>query len=306
MSFTALRKKPSALQPTPPPETKRNLIQVFLEMIKFEHTLFALPFAYTGAFLASKGHLPGIKFFLITVAMVSARTAGMSLNRVIDKDIDSLNPRTATRALPREQLQPKTVWWMILASCTVFLLSCAGLNKLCFFLSPLSILLLFGYSYLKRFTWLCHLGLGLLLACAPIGGWIAVTGHIASIPILLGTAMIFWLAGFDILYACLDVDFDRQFGIHSIPSKFGVAKALWISAFSHILTFVFLAATGITANLGWPYDLGLIAIGLLLVYEHMLVTPHDLSRLNQAFFQSNAIISLVIFITTLVSLWIGT
>lgn len=280
-------------------------LRLFLEMIKFEHTIFALPFAYTGAFLAGRGEVSWVKLFLIMVAMTTARTAGMGLNRLIDKEIDFANPRTATRALPAGLLGSRTVWKMVAVSLMIFIASCAALNKLCLLLSPVALFILFLYSYLKRYTWLCHFGLGLLLACAPIGGWIAVAGHFSWIPIVLGSAMIFWLAGFDILYACLDVDFDRKFGIHSIPERFGITKALWLSAFFHLITFIFLAMTGILAGLGWPYHIGLILIGLLLIYEHLLVTPGDLSRINRAFFQANAVISLLVFVATLTSLWVG-
>jgi len=275
-----------------------------MEMVKFEHTLFALPFAYTGAFLAGGGHLSFWKFIWITMAMITARTAGMSLNRLIDKDLDALNPRTASRALPKGLIPTKTVWGLVAVSLAVFLFSTAMLNKLSLFLSPLAILVLFAYSYLKRYTWLCHLGLGLVLACAPVGGWIAVAGRLGLVPVTLGAAVIFWLAGFDILYACLDVEFDRQFGLFSVPQHFGVTRALWFSAVCHILTFGFLALTGVLAGLSWPYDVGLLLVGILLVYEHAVVSPDDLTRMNQAFFQANAIISFLILASTLSALWV--
>lgn len=273
-------------------------------MIKFEHTFFALPFAYTGALLGSGGEFILSKFLWVTLAMVGARTAGMSLNRLVDKNLDALNPRTSNRALPRGDLKIKTVWMVVAVSLFFFVLSAAMLNKLALELSPLALLFLFLYSYLKRYTWLCHLGLGLVLACAPIGGWIAITGHLGWVPLALGTAVVFWLAGFDILYACLDLEFDRQFCLFSIPARFGLTRALWISAFFHLLTFGFLALTGILSNLSWPYDLGLLLVALLLVYEHLIVSPHDLSRVNQAFFQANAILSFVVFISTVASFWI--
>jgi len=304
----ATRRKPKAARPipkTPEKSQKRNPVRDFLEMIKFEHTLFALPFAYTGAFLAGQGHLPLAKFCLITLAMVSARTAGMSLNRVIDKDIDAANPRTANRAIPANIISPDTVWEISLGSVLVLLISAALLNPLCLMLSPLAVGVLFSYSYLKRYTWLCHLGLGLVLACAPIGGYIAVSGHLNAIPLSLGAAMIFWLAGFDVLYGCLDLDFDKQYGIHSIPQRFGVPKALWISGFFHLIAFAFFALTGILANLAWPYDLGLMLAAVVLIYEHAIVTPHDLRRINLAFFQANAAISIILFVATLTSFWVG-
>lgn len=245
------------------------------------------------------------KFVWITLAMVSARTAAMSLNRLIDLELDAQNPRTANRVLPRGIVSLKTVWLIVAASLILFLLASGELNRLCLTLSPLAVFILWGYSYLKRFTWLCHLGLGVVLACAPVGGFIAVTGHFALAPLVLGTAMIFWLAGFDILYGCQDADFDRDFGLHSIPQRFGITRALWVSAFFHVVTFIFLAWTGILSNLGWPYGIGLSVVAWLLIYEHAIVTPQDLTRVNQAFFQANALISLIVFLTTLASLRIG-
>lgn len=289
------------------PETSlknKNPIRTFLEMIKFEHTIFALPFAYTGAFLAGKGHLEFLKFFWITVAMASARTAGMSLNRLIDKDLDATNPRTKHWVLPTEKLHPKMVQAAIGISLFMFLISCAALNKLCLFLSPLPILLLVTYSYLKRYTWLCHAALGFILACAPVGGWVAITGRFAITPIALGAAVLFWLLGFDILYACQDCDFDRQFNLFSIPRKFGVEKAFWISAISHVVSFLFFALTGLLAKLGWPYGIGLLFIAGLLIYEHTIVTPKNLNRINQAFFQANAMISVILFLSTMTALGI--
>lgn len=274
-------------------------------MIRFEHTVFALPFAYTGAFLAGRGRVPLEKFFWITLAMVAARTAGMSLNRLIDRELDAVNPRTANRHLPRGILQPGTVWLIVLVSLALFLLASARLNTLCLALSPAALLLLLTYSYLKRFTWLCHLGLGMVLACAPVGGWMAVAGRLDPTPVALGLAVVFWLAGFDVLYGCLDYEFDRQFGLFSIPRRFGLTRALWISAFFHVLTFAFLALTGILGSLGWPFDVGLLLVALLLIYQHAVVSPHDFSRMNQAFFHANAVISLLVFASTMASLWIG-
>jgi 4-hydroxybenzoate polyprenyltransferase len=282
---------------------KQGPIFVFLEMIKFEHTLFALPFAYTGALLASRGALSFSKFCWITLAMASARTAGMSLNRVIDAKLDALNPRTAQRALPRGLIQQKVVWGVVVASLLLLVLSAGMLNSLCLKLAPVAVFLLLVYSYLKRFTWLCHLGLGFLQASAPIGGWLAVTGSFSAIPFVLGAAMIFWMAGLDILYACQDFDFDRTFGVYSIPAKFGIEKSLWISAFCHLLTFAFLAWLGVLAHLGKIYTLGLVLIAVLLVYEHAIVTPRDLSRINQAFFHANVGISLLLFLSVSGGLW---
>lgn len=294
------KKKPAKSLPV----KKHGTFRDFLEMIKFEHTLFALPFAYTGALLAGQGKITLLQFLWITLAMVAARTAGMSLNRLIDKKLDALNPRTSRRALPAGLIQSRTVWLIVAASIALLALACANLNPLCLELCPLAVFLLFTYSYLKRFTWLCHVGLGLVLASAPIGGWLAVAGHFALTPLALGAAMVFWLAGFDTLYACLDYDFDVQFGVHSIPRRFGIDRALWISVFFHVLTFIFFALTGYLAQLSWAYGIGLALIAGLLLYEHAIVTPRDLSRVNQAFFQANAVISFLILAFTAAGLWL--
>lgn len=280
----------------------KNSLLVFLEMIKVEHTLFALPFAYTGAYLAGNGRLSLLQLLWITLAMISARTAGMCLNRLIDQDLDAVNPRTQNRALPQKLLKKSAVWVVVGISISLLVGAAALLNPLCLRLSPLAVLLLLLYSYLKRFTWLCHLGLGLVLACAPVGGWLAVAGSFSWIPIVLGGAVLFWLAGFDILYACQDYEFDRQIGLFSIPRRFGISSALWISSWFHGIAFFLFALTGILADLSWPYGIGLMLVAGLLVYEHTVVTPNNLSRVNQAFFQANALISVILLIATLTGL----
>jgi len=268
-------------------------LRVFLEMIKFEHTLFALPFAYMGMLLAADGW-PGFgKFLWITVAMVSARTAAMSFNRYADRDIDARNPRTAGRALPRGLI---SAWaTLVIGGVSLVVLAVAAwqLNPLCLYLLPLAGLFLVGYSYTKRFTWFSHWLLGITDGIAVPGAWIAVQGRVDGLMFLLWFAVAVWIAGFDLIYACQDVDFDRREGLWSVPACFGVATALRWARISHVLTVLSLIGVGLAAGLSWYYWVGLGVTSGLLVYEHRLVTPTDLSRLNVAFFNVNGYISLI-------------
>lgn len=267
----------------------------FIELVKFEHTIFALPFAYLGAILACE-MIPTFYYWVwITLAMVGARTAGMALNRLIDRHIDANNPRTQDRALPKGLIPLWQVWLLSIASFALLLFSAYKLNPLCLILSPLAVALLVGYSWLKRFTWLSHLGLGAVLACAPIGGWIAIKESFDIIPILLGLSVLFWAAGFDLIYATQDVDFDRQNKLYSIPQSFGIKNALFVSRFFHILTIVALIVIGSMTSLGLYYLFGVVITTILLIYEHSLVSPTDLSRVNQAFFTINGWISIGLF-----------
>ena len=273
-----------------------NRLLLVLEMIKFEHTIFALPFAFLGAFLAARGlpHWP--ESFWILAAMVGARSAAMAFNRLVDRIQDGLNPRTAARALPRGLLGAGFVAFFILASSVLFIFSTWMLNSLAFRLSPLALVVVFFYSYTKRFTWLSHLVLGLSLAMAPVGGWIAVRGAIEASPFYLAAAVLLWVAGFDIIYACQDVDFDRKTGLHSLPRLVGIRRALWISAGFHILMVVILFYAFFVFQLSLLSLLGLAIVAGALVYEHHLVGPHDLSRVNAAFFTVNGVVSIVLFI----------
>ncbi len=286
-------------------------IRQFGEMIKFEHTVFALPFAYLGAFLANRGLPSGNQLLWITLAMVGARTAAMALNRLIDRHIDARNPRTANRALPRGILSVTEVWFYVIASWVLLLVSAWQLNPLGLSvpltvkLMPVAVLVLTVYSYTKRFTWLCHFILGLSLGLAPVGSWIGVTGRIEFPAVLLGLAVLTWVAGFDIIYACQDYDFDRQEGIYSIPAVFGIRKALIISAFLHVLTVAFLAWTGMVLALGYFYWLGVLVAVAILIYEHSLVTPADLSKLDAAFFNMNGILSVLMFVFTFADILFG-
>jgi 4-hydroxybenzoate polyprenyltransferase len=283
-----------------------NRIKVFMEMIKFEHTIFALPFAFMGAILGSvvmQQQLPHwAQIGWIVLAMIGARSAAMGLNRLIDKVIDGKNPRTASRAIPAGLLSSKDVLIFIILSLVLLFVATAQLNKLCMELLPIAVLLLVLYSYTKRFTWACHLFLGFTQALAALGGWVAVTGAIDLTAVVLYATVAFWTAGFDVIYACQDIEFDRKEGLFSIPSRFGVAKALWIARAFHMLTALGLIGLFFLASLSWWYLAGIMISYVILVYEHWIVKPHDLSRLNTAFFTMNGVLSVVVFIFTCVDL----
>jgi 4-hydroxybenzoate polyprenyltransferase len=273
----------------------------FGRMIKFSHTLFALPFALAAAAIAARGH--GItlgRLLGIIVAMAGARTAAMGFNRIVDRHIDARNPRTAQREIPAGAISLRAAWIMTLVAAAVFVGAAAALGPLCLALSPVALFFLFGYSFTKRFTALCHLFLGLAIASGPAGAWIAVRGDFGWAPGLLMIAVGAWIAGFDILYALADRDFDRGAGIHSIPARFGVSGALVLSALLHLITAGALVALGSTAHLGAPYLVGVAVVIALLVYEHAIVRPSDLSRLDVAFFNLNGYVSVAFFAATLI------
>ncbi len=278
-------------------------LKAFFELIKFEHTIFALPFAYLGMVMAARGW-PGWRvFFLVTLAMAFARTAGMTLNRLIDQNIDAKNPRTKSRSLVTGEFKPLWAWLCVVVSVAVLLLTAAALNPLCLKLSPIALLFLTGYHYAKRFTEYCHWILGAVLGIAPMGGWIAVTGHFDWQPLILAFAVLFWVAGFDILYSLQDVDFDRSAGLHSIPVKYGVQTSLRIAAFSHAATILFLALFAFFGGLGIVYIAGVILIAILFRIEHGLVSDGDLSRLNTAFFTINGWVGILIFVFTALDIY---
>ncbi len=277
-------------------------LKILLDMIKFEHTIFALPFAYTGAFLAARGLPPWPKVLLILGAMVGARTAAMTFNRIVDLPFDAQNPRTKDRPLVAGLIKTKDAWLLFFASVLLFLGCAKALNPLAFKLSPLALLVLLAYSYTKRFTWLCHLFLGLAIGLAPLAGWIAVRPILEPLPFILSLGVLFWVAGFDILYACLDEEFDRQFGLYSIPARFGRKRAFVISACFHALAFLCFFTTGYLAGLNWWYYLGLLTTLVLFVAQRIVVSPEDLSRLNLAFFTFNGAISMVLFLGTALAL----
>jgi 4-hydroxybenzoate polyprenyltransferase len=273
-------------------------LKITLEMIKIEHTLFALPFAFLGAMLAARG-VPGPSQILwILVAMVGARSAAMAFNRLVDLRFDARNPRTVSRALPQKKLTRGFVALFTLASAAIFILAAAMLNPLALKLSPVALAIVLSYSYMKRFTWGTHFVLGLSLACAPVGAWVAIQGTLAGLPILLGWAVLLWVAGFDIIYACQDVEFDRTETLYSIPKRFGVRVALWISGLLHACMVFLLALVFLQAGLGWMSLAGLAIVALLLSYEHSLVRPADLSRINAAFFTINGWISVLLLVIT--------
>jgi len=271
----------------------------FLDAIKFEHTVFALPFAYIAMVLAADGW-PGWRIALwVTLAMAGARTLAMSVNRLADRFIDAANPRTAGRHLPTGLLTPTQVGLAAAASAALLLFSAWMLNPLCLALSPLAAVFLIGYSYTKRFTWLSHWILGFTDGIAAAGGWIAVRGSFDAPVFVLWFALTVWIAGFDLIYACQDVAFDRATGLHSVPARFGVKAALDLAKLCHLLTIVAFAALGWMMGLGLAYWAGVIVVGGLFVYEHSLVSPRDLSRLDLAFFNVNGYISVILFVAVL-------
>src|SRR5712692_3943427 len=270
-------------------------LRVTLEMIKWEHSIFALPFALCGAMLAANG-LPSIhQLGWIIVAMVSARSAAMAFNRLADATIDGANPRTQTRALPAGTLTPAFVTTFVVISSAVFVLAASQLNRVTLALSPVALAIVLLYSYSKRFTRWSHLMLGFALGIAPAAAWIAVRGSLDPRILLLTAAVTFWVGGFDVLYACQDYDFDLETGLHSVPRYCGIAKALWIARLFHLLMLLLLVALVFVFGLGKLAVAGIVVVALLLIYEHSLVSADDLSRLNAAFFTMNGVISVLFF-----------
>ncbi len=271
-------------------------LKTTLEMIKFEHTLFALPFAFLGGILAANG-LPSLwQIAWITVAMVGARSAAMSFNRIADRDIDGENPRTANRELPSGKLSLNFALVFMIASCALFFTASFMLNRLTLLLSPIALISILGYSYAKRFTPLAHLILGWALAISPTGAWVAVRGSIDSeIPLLLSLFVMLWTAGFDVLYSCQDYEYDTKKGLHSIPARFGLKGALRIAKLLHLLAFIALILLYFVTNLGLLAIGGVIATGALMIYQHTLIKPADLSKMNAAFFTTNAYVSVILF-----------
>jgi 4-hydroxybenzoate polyprenyltransferase len=271
-------------------------LRVTLEMIKWEHSIFVLPFALCGAMLAAGGLPTAHQLLWIVVAMVAARSAAMAFNRLADASIDAANPRTRTRALPAGQLTPRFVTTFVVVSSALFVLAASQLNRLTLWLSPVALAVLLLYSYTKRFTRWSHLVLGFALGIAPAAAWIAVRGSLDPRILLLTAAVTFWVAGFDILYACQDFEFDREAGLHSIPRYFGIGPALWIARVFHLMMVALLAALLIVFGLGRSAASGVLVVVALLVYEHSLVKRDDLSKLNAAFFTMNGVISVLFFV----------
>lgn len=272
-------------------------LRVTLEMIKFEHSVFALPFALTGAMLAVRGWPTWRELFWLTIAMVGARSAAMTFNRIADWKFDALNPRTKTRALVTGQLSLRFAAGFTVISCALLILAAHELNPLAFKLSPVALAILLLYSYTKRFTWLAHLILGICLGMSPIAAWIALRGDLSASILVLGAAVALWVAGFDMIYACQDVEFDRAQRLHSFPGRYGIAAALYASAAVHVVMLGLLILLARMEKLGWVALTGLLALAALLAYEHALVKPNDLSRVNAAFFTVNGCISVMFCLT---------
>ncbi len=270
-------------------------LKITLEMIKWEHSIFALPFALCGAMLAAGGLPAWHQLAWIIVAMVSARSAAMAFNRLADASIDAANPRTATRALPVGLLTPQFVSAFVLIACAIFVLAASQLNRLTLLLSPVALAVVLLYSYAKRFTRWSHLFLGFALGIAPAAAWIAVRGSLDPRILLLTAAVTFWVGGFDVIYACQDYDFDRNQGLHSVPQHLGIHSALWVARAFHLIMLALLVALVAAFGLGKLAMVGVIAVAGLLAYEHSLVRHDDLSKLNAAFFTMNGVISVVFF-----------
>jgi len=280
-------------------DNRRSSIRNYLEMIKIEHSVFALPFAMIGMIYAASGWPGWRTFLLIVLAMVSARSAAMAFNRIVDRDIDAKNPRTATRHLPSGKLTLASAWMFFLSSVGFFLLAAALLNALALMLAPIALAVMLGYSYTKRFTWLSHIVLGLSLGIAPAAAWVAVTGTFSWTPALWILSVACWTAGFDILYALQDDEFDRQHGLKSIPARFGKRAAIAISRSLHMLAVVFLVSAGIAVGAGALYFVGCGFAAALLIYEQSLVKADDLSRIDMAFFTLNGYVSIGVFVFAL-------
>jgi len=280
-------------------------LKTYLEMIRFSHTVFALPFAFMGAVLAAGGIPSKRTLFWILVAMVGARSGAMGMNRYADRHLDAQNPRTQDRALPQGKIAAREVLAFICVSFGLLLVAAWMLNPLCFALAPVAILIVAGYSYTKRFTSYSHLILGLSLALAPIGAWIAVTGRVTLPALVLGAAVLFWVAGFDILYALMDIEFDRRSGLFSIPARLGAQRGMAVAGLCHMVTVLCLALMVPLLALGKVYLAGLFLAMALLLYEHWLLYRHGLTKLNVAFFNVNGALSIGLFLFTLGDLLIG-
>jgi 4-hydroxybenzoate polyprenyltransferase len=279
-------------------------------LVRFSHTIFALPYAVMGAVLAVRagGRLGPWEALWIVVAMVGARTAAMAMNRLADHRLDAKNPRTQSRELPSGLMGRSEVWGLLLVSTAAFLVACGMLNRMTLVLSPVVLVVLFTYPYTKRFTWFCHLWLGAALGLSPVGAWVAVAGGFGPgfvAALWLGFAVLLWTAGFDVLYALLDVEHDRSQGLHSIPSRLGVVPALVLSGVFHAATVFFLVLAGREADLGWIWTIGLIGVTVILIAEHAIVTADDLSKVNLAFFTMNGIVSVGLMAAFLFDVWLA-
>ncbi|MBU1138951.1 MAG: putative 4-hydroxybenzoate polyprenyltransferase [Proteobacteria bacterium] len=277
-------------------------IAILLEMIKFKLTIFAMPFAFMGAFLAARGVPEGMTFLWVVLAMIGARTCAMGFNRIVDAKFDKANPRTADRAIPSGAVNMKEAWTMVILAGFLFFFAAWSLNPLTLKLAPFALGLTLFYSLTKRFTSFCHLILGVALAFSPLGGWVAVQGSLNFFPWALSAGVLFWVAGFDTVYACLDAEFDRKAGLHSLPSRLGRRNAFRLAAAFHVLAFALFTLAGIQAGLNYVYYIGIVLTAGALLYQHMIVNPNDLSKIQVSFFSMNGFISLALFAATWLSL----
>ncbi len=277
-------------------------IGILLEMIQFKHSVFALPFALMGAFLAGRG-VPSLRvFFWVVAAMVGARTAAMTFNRIADRRFDAANPRTSSRAIPAGQVSLAESWSLLAAASALFFFACWMLNSLALAISPFALALTFFYSLTKRFTWLCHVVLGVALAISPLSGWAAAAGSLSGYPWTLSLGVLFWVAGFDTIYAVQDAAFDRQAGLHSIPAWLGRKNAFRAAVCFHVIAFFFFTVTGWLQALNFVYYIGILLTASALFYQHLIVNPRDLSKIQISFFSMNGFIAITLFLTTCFSL----
>lgn len=305
-------------------------VKKYLSLIKFSHTIFAMPFAMIGFFLGvvdsslATSIVPGwhtrvwpddmsslmgevlIKLVLVVLCMIFARSAAMAFNRYLDRQFDARNPRTAIREIPAGILRANSVLWFTVINCILFITCTFFINRLCFYLSPVALLVVLGYSYTKRFTPLCHLVLGLGLSLAPIGAYLAVTGEFSLLPLLFSFAVIFWVSGFDIIYALQDEEFDRSQNLYSIPAALGKSKALHVSEFLHLLSAACVVTAGFYGSFGWLYWMGVVVFAGMLIYQHSIVKPSDLRKVNLAFMTANGIASVVFAIFVITDLFVNT
>ena len=289
----------------PASPSDRGRVRAFLDLVKFEHSVFALPFAYIAALTAmwrAHRHVDWRQLLLITIAMVGARTFAMAVNRIVDRHIDARNPRTRSRELVTGVVSLRTAWAGAIVALGVLMLAAAGLNLLCFVLSPVAAIVLAGYPYAKRVTWAPHAVLGVAQTIGPVGAWLAVTGHWSWGAVVLGLAVGCWIGGFDIIYALQDYEVDRDIGVKSLPARFGPHVALAVSRAAHYATALLLLWFGVVAHLGWVWTVGVLAAAAALAYEQRLVKPNDLSNVNRAFFTVNGFVGLSLFVFALLDL----
>jgi 4-hydroxybenzoate polyprenyltransferase len=279
-------------------------LRLLLDMIKFEHTIFALPFALLSLFLASNG-VPEPRILLwVLVAMVGARSTAMTMNRIADRQFDAENPRTRMRHLPAGLVSVRMAWIFALGTAALFVYAASQLNRLTLALAPVALAVIWSYSWTKRFTWASHLWLGLALALAPLGAWIAVRGRLDVLPLLLGAGVVFWVAGFDTLYACQDTDYDTRRGLWSLPARFGPRRALMVARVFHVLMLASFATLGIGFGFGWIYFVGLACVALLVIVQHALVRASDLRHIDVAFFNVNSIVGVLLMAFALADRWL--